>query len=112
MKKYLLASLLLCIASAVAQQPAPKASGRFQIVTATVSDTSGATSPDRLDHVVFLVDTQTGQVWRYFTRVGGVRDLKPQDQYSLDDKSTTNGISPGALVPVPKIELTGKPSTH
>jgi hypothetical protein len=110
--KRLLLAMLLCVVAVSAQQPAPKASGRFQIVSATISDTSDASSPDHIDHVVFLLDTETGQVWRYFTRVGGIRDLKPQDQYSLDDKSTTNGISPGALVPVPRIELAGKPSTR
>ena len=112
MKRLLFVLFLASTTLAVSQQPAPKIGGRFQLITATVSDTSGATSPELVNHVVFLLDTETGQVWRYFPRVGGVRDLKPQDQYEPTDGKTTNGISPGAFAPVPKIELTGKPATH
>ncbi|MGD0912696.1 MAG: hypothetical protein ABR928_12420, partial [Terracidiphilus sp.] len=93
--KRLAIAILLCAIPSMAQQPASnpsEPSGRYQIVSVTV--TAGASSdPDNLAHVVFLLDTKTGQIWRYFAGVGGVKVLKPQDQ--LDPGAA---VSPGAFV--------------
>jgi len=110
MTRLLLCCLLLlqCSVPILAQQPTPKPSERYKIISATI--TTGAGSPDQLHHVIFLLDTQTGQVWRYVEGIGGGRDLKPQDQFSLDSTSTVVAISPGGFVPVPRIEL--PPTAH
>ena len=108
--------LLLCCflllqypASIIAQQATPKPDGRYQLISTTIT-TSG--TPDQIRHIVFLLDTQTGQVWRYFEGVGGSRQLKPQDQFpSLDSSnSTIIAISPGGFVLVPQIDLPPSPA--
>jgi len=100
--------LLQCPASILAQPPTPKPDERYQLVSTTVTTTG---TPDQIRHIVFLLDTQTGQVWRYFEGVGGPRDLKPKDQFSsTEPTSTIVAISPGGFVPVPQIELPSSPA--
>lgn len=90
-----------------AQQPAEKSSGRYQIITATVGN--GDLINEKTIHIVFLLDTQTGQIWRYFAAAGGVRDLKPEEQYTLDGgTSIITAVSPGSFVPVKRLDTTEK----
>lgn len=95
--------LSLCAIAASAQQPTAKPSERFQIISATVTDAGSDTT--EVIHVVFLLDTQTGQVWKYVPRVGGLRPLKPTDQYSTDKGGTALLLSPGGWVPISRIEF-------
>lgn len=108
MKKSLFISVVLvfCPILATAQQPSSANLKQFQLVSAIVTDPS---SPDHLLHIVLLVDTQTGSVWRFLPLVGGSHTLKPQDQYT-DANSTVEGVSPGAFVPVQRIEFENKTS--
>jgi hypothetical protein len=90
---------LVSIASIVANAQSPQSSGRFQLMTAEV----GSPQPQP---TVFLLDTATGQVWKYDIGVGAMHQLKTKDQ----GRSTTGAIaavSSGSFIPVPRIEYEG-----
>ena len=97
-------SILLCLTlTAAAQKPSPKpepvASSRYQLVPAQVDSLGGGT----VQHTVFLLDTQTGKVWKYVAS-GLPKTLKEKDQ-TTDLGTTTIGLTPGTFVPVDRIEF-------
>jgi hypothetical protein len=54
---------------------------------------------------IFLLDTQTGRVWKYVAS-GQPKMLKDKDQTTdLSGGSTTIGLTPGTFVPVDRIEF-------
>jgi hypothetical protein len=96
--------VLLCIASVAAGQKSssksePAPSSRYQLVPAQVDSVAGGT----VQHTVFLLDTQTGKVWKYVAS-GQPKTLKEKDQ-TTDLGSTTIGLTPGTFVPVDRIEF-------
>src|ERR1700733_14837633 len=91
-----LAACLVTIASINAPAQSPQGSGRFQLVTAEV----GSPQPQP---TVFLLDTSTGQVWKYDIRVGPMHQLKAQDRYKSDNGAVA-AVSSGSFIPVPRIE--------
>ena len=105
-KLWLLALCVLClILVAVGQKSSPKAeavaSSRYQLVPAQVDSLSGET----VQHTVFLLDTQTGKVWKYVAS-GQPKTLKDKDQTrDLSGGSTIIGLTPGTFVPVDRIEF-------
>jgi hypothetical protein len=81
-------------------KPAPAAaSSRYQLVPAQVDSLTGGT----VQHTVFLLDTQTGKVWKYVAS-GEPKTLKEKDQTTYGG-STTIGLTPGTFVPVDRIEF-------
>ena len=108
-KLWLLALCVLClILVAVGQKSSPKAeavaSSRYQLVPAQVDSLSG----EKVQHTVFLLDTQTGKVWKYVAS-GQPKTLKEKDQTSdLSGGSTIVGLTPGTFVPVDRIEFESK----
>ena len=104
-KLWLLALCVLClILVAAGQKPSPKpepaASSRYQLVPAQVDSLTGG-----VQHTVFLLDTQTGKVWKYVAS-GQPKMLKEKDQTTdLSGGSTTIGLTPGTFVPVDRIEF-------
>jgi len=65
-KPWLLALCVLCLILVAAGQksspkPEPAASSRYQLVPAQVDSLTG----EKVQHTVFLLDTQTGKVWKY-----------------------------------------------
>ncbi len=98
--------VLLCMVPfAVGQKSSPKpeptASSRYQLVPAQVDSLGGGT----VQHTVFLLDTQTGKVWKYIAS-GQPKMLKEKDQTTdLSGSSTTIGLTPGTFVPVDRIEF-------
>lgn len=114
-RKSALIVLILALSSAYGQSshpvPAPipgaSSAGRFQLV---VADISGEGAPAIVLHVMFLLDTQTGQVWRYNNLAGGAHWFKSKDQYEdVNSNSHITGMSPGAFAPVEKIEFVPSP---
>jgi len=105
-KLWLLALCVLCvIVVGVGQKsspnPEPGASSRYQLVPAQVDSLSG----EKVQHTVFLLDTQTGKVWKYVAS-GQPKLLKDKDQTSdLSGGSTIIGLTPGTFVPVDRIEF-------
>jgi len=104
-KLWLLALCVLClILVAVGQKSSLKpeaAASRYQLVPAQVDSLSGET----VQHTVFLLDTQTGKVWKYVAS-GQPKTLKEKDQTSdLSGGSTIVGLTPGTFVPVDRIEF-------
>jgi hypothetical protein len=105
-KLWLLALCVLClILVAVGQKSSPKAEAaalsRYQLVPAQVDSLSGET----VQHTVFLLDTQTGKVWKYVAS-GQPKTLKDKDQTrDLSGGSTIIGLTPGTFVPVDRIEF-------
>ena len=105
-KLWLLALCVLClILVAAGQKPSPKpepgASSRYQLVPEQVDSLSG----EKVQHTVFLLDTQTGKVWKYVAS-GQPKTLKEKDQTSdLSGGSTIVGLTPGTFVPVDRIEF-------
>jgi len=85
--------LLLASATLSAQQPSPKpsptlpsspaASGRYQLIPALLDD--AASTPLK---TVFLLDTQTGKVWKY------------QEAFTLHEQDGTTRIMPATFVSV------------
>lgn len=63
----------------------PKAPFAFQLVPAQISQTSGGASWE--DHTVFLVDSNTGQVWEY---VSGRVDKEGKYHSSIFDSVNRN----------------------
>jgi len=108
-KLWLLALCVLCLMLvAVGQKSSPKAepaaSSRYQLVPAQVDSLSGET----VQHTVFLLDTQTGKVWKYVAS-GQPKTLKDKDQTrDLSGGSTIIGLTPGTFVPVDRIEFAPK----
>jgi len=108
-KLWLLALCVLClILVAVGQKSSPKAesaaASRYQLVPAQVDSLSGET----VQHTVFLLDTQTGKVWKYVAS-GQPKTLKDKDQTrDLSGGSTIIGLTPGTFVPVDRIEFAPK----
>jgi hypothetical protein len=99
--------VLLCLTLAAAgQKSSPKTapaapSSRYQLVPAQVDSLTGGT----VQHTVFLLDTQTGKVWKYVAS-GQPKTLKEKDQTTdLSGGSTTIGLTPGTFVPVDRIEF-------
>ena len=98
--------VLLCLALAAAGQkssskPEPASASRYQLVPAQVDSLSGGT----VQHTVFLLDTQTGKVWKYVAS-GQPKTLKEKDQTTdLSGGSTIIGLTPGTFVPVDRIEF-------
>jgi hypothetical protein len=98
--------VLLCMVPIAAAQksspkPEPAASSRYQLVPAQVDSLGGGT----VQHTVFLLDTQTGKVWKYVAS-GQPKTLKEKDQTTdLSGSSTTIGLTPGTFVPVDRIEF-------
>jgi len=95
----------LTLTAAAGQKPSPKpepaASSRYQLVPAQVDSLGGGT----VQHTVFLLDTQTGKVWKYVAS-GQPKTLKEKDQTTdLSGSSTTIGLTPGTFVPVDRIEF-------
>ena len=81
-KLWLLALCVLCLILVAAGQksspkPEPGASSRYQLVPAQVDSLSG----EKVQHTVFLLDTQTGKVWKYVAS-GQPKTLKEKDQTS------------------------------
>jgi len=105
-KLWLLAVCVLClILVAAGQKSSPKAepaaSSRYQLVPAQVDSLTG----EKVQHTVFLLDTQTGKVWKYVAS-GQQKMLKDKDQTSdLSGGSTIIGLTPGTFVPVDRIEF-------
>ena len=97
---------VLCLTLVAAGQksspkPEPAGSSRYQLVPAQVDSLSGET----VQHTVFLLDTQTGKVWKYVAS-GQPKMLKEKDQTTdLSGGSTTIGLTPGTFVPVDRIEF-------
>ena len=96
--------VLSCLSLAAAGQKSssksePAASSRYQLVPAQVDSVGGGT----VQHTVFLLDTQTGKVWKYVAS-GQPKTLKEKDQ-TTDLGSTTIGLTPGTFVPVDRIEF-------
>jgi hypothetical protein len=96
--------VLLCLTLVAAgQKSSPKpegaASSRYQLVPAQVDSLTGGT----VQHTVFLLDTQTGKVWKYVAS-GQPKTLQEKDQ-TTDGGSTTIGLTPGTFVPVDRIEF-------
>jgi hypothetical protein len=84
----------------------PQTNGRFQLVTAEV----GSPQPQP---TVFLLDTATGQVWKYDIHVGAMHQLKKQDR-GESASGTVSAVSSGSFIPIPRIEYvkdldSGKP---
>ncbi|MGA2337417.1 MAG: hypothetical protein WA383_05770 [Terriglobales bacterium] len=108
-KLWLLALCVLCLMLvAVGQKSSPKpepaASSRYQLVPAQVDSLSGET----VQHTVFLLDTQTGKVWKYVAS-GQPKTLREKDQTrDLSGGSTIIGMTPGTFVPVDRIEFAPK----
>jgi hypothetical protein len=107
-KLWLLALCVLClILVAVGQKSSLKpeaAASRYQLVPAQVDSLSGET----VQHTVFLLDTQTGKVWKYVAS-GQPKTLKDKDQTrDLSGGSTIIGLTPGTFVPVDRIEFAPK----
>jgi hypothetical protein len=98
--------VLLCLTLAAGQKSSPKSapaapSSRYQLVPAQVDSLPGGT----VQHTVFLLDTQTGKVWKYVAS-GQPKTLKEKDQTTnLSVGSTTIGLTPGTFVPVDRIEF-------
>jgi hypothetical protein len=101
--------LALCVFGltlvAAGQKPSPKpepaASSRYQLVPAQVDSLTG----EKVQHTVFLLDTQTGKVWKYVAS-GQPKTLKEKDQTTdLSGGSTIVGLTPGTFVPVDRIEF-------
>src|ERR1019366_5658527 len=105
-KLWLVALCVLClILVAVGQKSSPKAEAaalsRYQLVPAQVDSLAG----EKVQHTVFLLDTQTGKVWKYVAS-GQPKTLKEKDQTSdLSGGSTIVGLTPGTFVPVDRIEV-------
>jgi hypothetical protein len=102
---FTLCALLCLTLAAAAQKPSPKpepaASSRYQLVPAQVDSLGGGT----VQHTVFLLDTQTGKVWKYVAS-GQPKMLQEKDQTTdLSGSSTTIGLTPGTFVPVDRIEF-------
>jgi len=107
-KLWLLALCVLClILVAVGQKSSLKpeaTASRYQLVPAQVDSLSGET----VQHTVFLLDTQTGKVWKYVAS-GQPKTLKDKDQTrDLSGGSTIIGLTPGTFVPVDRIEFAPK----
>jgi len=104
-KLWLLALCVLCLTLVAAGQksspkPEPAGSSRYQLVPAQVDSLTGG-----VQHTVFLLDTQTGKVWKYVAS-GQPKMLKEKDQTTdLSGGSTTIGLTPGTFVPVDRIEF-------
>jgi len=104
-KSWLLALCLLCLTLVVSGQksspkPEPANSSRYQLVPAQVDSLTG-----EVQHTVFLLDTQTGKVWKYVAS-GQPKTLKDKDQTTdLSGGSTIVGLTPGTFVPVDRIEF-------
>jgi hypothetical protein len=101
---FLALCVLLCLTlDAAGQKPSPKpepaAASRYQLVPAQMDSLTGGT----VQHTVFLLDTQTGKVWKYVAS-GQPKTLKEKDQ-TTDLGSTTIGLTPGTFVPVDRIEF-------
>src|SRR3984885_12439926 len=102
--------MTLCIGicltlNATAQKSSPKAEpaalSRYQLVPAQVDSLTGGT----VQHTIFLLDTQTGKVWKYVAS-GQPKTLKEKDQTTdLSGGSTIVGLTPGTFVPVDRIEF-------
>jgi hypothetical protein len=96
---------VLCLTLVAAGQksspkPEPAGSSRYQLVPAQVDSLTGG-----VQHTVFLLDTQTGKVWKYVAS-GQPKMLKEKDQTTdLSGGSTTIGLTPGTFVPVDRIEF-------
>jgi hypothetical protein len=105
-KLSLLALCVLCLITvAGGQKPSSKAEpstpSRYQLVPAQVDSLSG----EKVQHTVFLLDTQTGKVWKYVAS-GQPKTLKDKDQTNdLSGGSTLVGLTPGTFVPVDRIEF-------
>ena len=107
-KLWLLALCVLClILVAVGQKSSLKpeaTASRYQLVPAQVDSLSGET----VQHTVFLLDTQTGKVWKYVAS-GQPKTLQGKDQTrDLSGGSTIIGLTPGTFVPVDRIEFAPK----
>ena len=100
MRNLLLAALLLTAAALPAQQPSMKSSGRYQIIVATVGN--GDVANEKTVHTVFLLDTETGQVWRYFAGAGATKELSPEEQHAIG-LTTLAGVNAGLFAPVERI---------
>ena len=104
-KPWLLALCVLCLTLVAAGQrsaskPEPVGSSRYQLVPAQVDSLTG-----EVQHTVFLLDTQTGKVWKYVAS-GQPKMLKEKDQTTDQSGSrTTIGLPPGTFVPVDRIEF-------
>lgn len=90
----LVVCLMLTVSGANAQSP--QNNGRFQLVQAEV----GSPQPQP---TVFLLDSTTGQVWKYDVHVGAMHQLKKQDR-GESANGTVAAISSGSFIPVPRIE--------
>lgn len=106
-KLWLLAlCVLLCLTLVAAgQKSSPKperaASSRYQLVPAQVDSLTG----EKVQHTIFLLDTQTGKVWKYVAS-GQPKMLKDKDRTTdLSGGATTIGLTPGTFVPVDRIEF-------
>jgi len=96
-----LCSVLVAVGQKSSPKPEPAASSRYQLVPAQVDSLSG----EKVQHTVFLLDTQTGKVWKYVAS-GQPKVLKDKDQTSdLSGGSTIIGLTPGTFVPVDRIEF-------
>jgi hypothetical protein len=99
---------VLCLTLVAAGQksspkPEPAGSSRYQLVPAQVDSLTGG-----VQHTVFLLDTQTGKVWKYVAS-GQPKTLKDKDQTrDLSGGSTIIGLTPGTFVPVDRIEFAPK----
>jgi hypothetical protein len=94
---------LVAAAQNPSSKPAPPAAAnsRYQLVPAQVDSLTGGT----VQHTVFLLDTQTGKVWKYVAS-GQPKTLKDKDQTTdLSGGSTIIGLTPGTFVPVDRIEF-------
>jgi len=99
---------VLCLTLVAAGQksspkPEPAGSSRYQLVPAQVDSLTGG-----VQHTVFLLDTQTGKVWKYVAS-GQPKTLREKDQTrDLSGGSTIIGLTPGTFVPVDRIEFAPK----
>ncbi|MGA3091884.1 MAG: hypothetical protein ABSD75_25025 [Terriglobales bacterium] len=97
----LLCLTLLAVGQKASPKPEPAPSSRYQLVPAQVDSLTEGT----VQHTVFLLDTQTGKVWKYVAS-GLPKTLKEKDQTTdLSGGRTTVGLTPGTFVPVDRIEF-------
>ncbi len=91
---------LVAVGQKASPKPDPVGSSRYQLVPAQVDSLTG-----EVQHTIFLLDTQTGKVWKYVAS-GQPKTLQGKDQTTdLSGGSTIIGLTPGTFVPVDRIEF-------
>lgn len=91
-----LAVVLVLSLSAAAQNP----QARYQLIPAQTELRNG----ERTSHEVFLLDTQTGKVWKFVAGIGRVTELPENKQGADNAGGSLIGVQAGAFVPVDRIE--------